>query len=169
MKIKVKIEDNVDVIDFESYNEIWDRKKWIHLVDEDRYDDWYPILTSISIDGRKVDLAELDAYDIFCKIYTEKLVKLAKEILEEYDTDEGISRHGFLPNPDYSKKLKEFVQNPDCEECIAFEGRELGRARVMHEIALIERDRELAANIERVWKEICNGTNIIIEFEIACL
>ena len=168
MEIKVKIGNNADVIDFESYNEIWDHEKWVHLVDEeDEYDDWYATLTSILIDGRKVDLAELDPYAIFCRIYREKLVKLAKEILV-YDTDEGICRHGCLPDPAYSKKLREFVQSPNCEESV-FKGFDIDKAIARHKLALIERDREQAANIERVWKEICNGTNIIIEFEIACL
>gem|GEM_PF-2540913 len=170
MKIKAKIDDNTDVIDFSSYNEIWDAEKWEHLIDKDEYgDDWYmdwvAVLKSISIDGREVDLTELDPYAIFCRIYRQKLVELAKEILS-HDTGEGVCYPGFLPDPEYSRKLRDFLQNPDCEEATTFKGFDIDKATARRRIALEERNREQAANSEQVWREICDSEDTIIEFEL---
>jgi len=170
MKIKVKIDNNTDIIDFSSYNEIWDDEKWEHLIDEDEYgddwyQDWFASLKSISIDGREVDLTELDPYAIYCKIYREKLIKLAKEILS-HDTGEGVCYPGCLPDPKYSKKLRNFLQNPDCEESSVFEGFDIEKAIARRRIALEERNREQAANSEQVWREICDSEDTIIEFEL---
>jgi len=172
MKIKVKIDNNTDVIDLKSYNEIWDVEKWQHLIDKDEYggdwyQDWFASLKSISIDGREVDLTELNPYAIFCRIYRGKLVELAKEILT-HDTGEGVCYPRFLPDPEYSKKLRDFILNPGCEANV-FEGFDIEKATAMHEIALIERDRVQLANSERVWREICDGKDIIIEFELCDL
>ena len=169
MKIKVKIDGNTDIIDFKSYYEIWDEEKWQHLIDEEEYgEDWYrdwiASLKSIAIDGREIDLNELNPYTIYCEIYREKLVNLAKEILT-HDTGEGVCYSGFLPDPAYSKQLKEFLSDLDCETN-AFKGFDIEKACKMREFALIERDCILKTNTERVWKQICNGKNTIIEFEM---
>ena len=171
MKIKVKIDNNIGIIDFLSFNEIWDEEKWQHLIDKEEYGidwymDWCVSLKSILIDGREVNLTKLDPYAIFCRIYRQKLIKLAKEILTR-DTGEGVCDPGFLPDLEYSRKLRNFLLNLACETNV-FEGFDIEKACKMREIALIERDCILHTNSEYVWRNIYDSEDTIIEFILVC-